>query len=98
MLMPDQFWLQLNEIITSACDTSMQKYIDCCIEYCWMMAIQDPPMKLDFGPAQNEKFDKEVFRCYTITGKKVQFMVWPAVFLHKNGPLVTKGVLQPTAK
>lgn len=88
----------LNEIIISACDTSMQKYIDCCIEYCWMMAIQDPPMKLDFGPAQNEKFDKEVFRCYTITGEKVQFMVWPAVFLHKNGPLVTKGVLQPTAK
>lgn len=79
-------------------NTSMQKYIDRCIEYCWMMVIQDPPMILDFGPAQNEKFDKDVFRCYTITGEKVKFVVWPAVFLHNNGPLVTKGVLQPIAK
>lgn len=82
----------------SANNTSMQKYIDRCIEYCWMMAVQDPPMMLDFGPAQNEEFDKEVFRCYTITGEKVEFMVWPAVFLYKDGPLVTKGVLQPIAK
>lgn len=63
-----------------------------------MMVIQDPPMILDFGPAQNEKFDKDVFRCYTITGEKVKFVVWPAVFLHNSGPLVTKGVLQPIAK
>lgn len=76
----------------------MQKYLDRCTEYCWIMAIQDPPMMLDFGPAQNEEFDKEVFRCYTRNGENVEFVVWPAVFLYKDGPLVTKGVLQPIAK
>lgn len=55
-------------------------------------------MMLDFGPAQNEEFDKEVFRCYTRNGENVEFVVWPAVFLYKDGPLVTKGVLQPIAK
>lgn len=79
-------------------NTSMQKYLDRCTEYCWIMAIQDPPMMLDFGPAQNEEFDKEVFRCYTRNGENVEFVVWPAVFLYKDGPLVTKGVLQPIAK
>lgn len=62
-----------------------------------MMAIQDPPMILDFSPAKNEEFDKEVFRCYTRTGENVEFVVWPAVFLYNDGPLVTKGVLQPIA-
>lgn len=79
-------------------NTSMQKYLDRCTEYCWIMAIQDPPMMLDFSPAQNEEFDKEIFRCYTRNGENVEFVVWPAVFLYKDGPLVTKGVLQPIAK
>lgn len=79
-------------------NTSMQKYLDRCTEYCWIMAIQDPPMMLDFSPAQNEEFDKDIFRCYTRNGENVEFVVWPAVFLYKDGPLVTKGVLQPIAK
>jgi hypothetical protein len=72
-----------------------QKYTVRCLELCWMMAIQDPPMMVDFGPAQDEDVDKNVFRLYTKQGDKVAFVVWPAVFLHENGPLVQKGVLQP---
>lgn len=60
-----------------------------------MMAIQDPPMYLDFGPEMGSVIDKNVFRLYTKSGENVDFLVWPAVFLHKNGPIVQKGVLQP---
>jgi hypothetical protein len=28
-------------------------------------------------------------------GTKVKFLVWPALFLHEGGALISKGVLQP---
>lgn len=70
-------------------------FVEKCSQLCWMMAIQDPPMYLDFGPKKGSVIDKNVFRLYTKSGEKVDFLVWPAVFLHENGPIVQKGVLQP---
>ena len=60
-----------------------------------MMSIEDPPMHLDFGPEKDSVIDKNVFKMFTKTGDALDFVVWPAVFLHYNGPLVQKGVLQP---
>ena len=60
-----------------------------------MMSIQDPPMHLDFEPEKDSVIDKNVFKMFTKTGDALDFVVWPAVFLHYNGPLVQKGVLQP---
>lgn len=71
------------------------KFFERCSQLCWMMAIQDPPMHLDFGPDKDSVIDKNVFRLYTKSGENVDFVVWPAVFLHQNGPIVQKGVLQP---
>ncbi|XP_078326245.1 uncharacterized protein LOC111123104 isoform X2 [Crassostrea virginica] len=74
---------------------SKRKYIERCVQLCWMMSIQDPPMHLDFGPEKDSVIDKNVYKLFTKTGDALDFMVWPAVFLHHNGPLVQKGVLQP---
>nr|XP_022320917.1 uncharacterized protein LOC111123104 isoform X1 [Crassostrea virginica]XP_022320919.1 uncharacterized protein LOC111123104 isoform X1 [Crassostrea virginica] len=74
---------------------SKRKYIDRCVQLCWMMSIQDPPMHLDFGPEKDSVINKNVYKLFTKTGDTLDFMVWPAVFLHHNGPLVQKGVLQP---
>ncbi|XP_052722354.1 uncharacterized protein LOC128193129 isoform X1 [Crassostrea angulata] len=71
------------------------QFVEKCSQLCWMMAIQDPPMFLNFGPQKDSVIDKNVFRLYTKTGEKVDFLVWPAVFLHEDGPIVQKGVLQP---
>jgi hypothetical protein len=39
-------------------------------------------------------FDKDSFKEYTCRGKYLDFVVWPALFLHKGGPLLNKGVAQ----
>ncbi|XP_053399108.1 uncharacterized protein DDB_G0290685-like [Mercenaria mercenaria] len=39
-------------------------------------------------------FDKELFKEYTRRGKYLDFIVWPAMCLHKDGPLLSKGVAQ----
>ncbi|XP_061184514.1 uncharacterized protein LOC133192537 [Saccostrea echinata] len=77
------------EIVMNCCES----FVDMCIELCWMMHVQDPPMVLDFG--SSEIVDKNMFRLFTRSGEIVDFVVWPAVLLHENGPLVQKGVVQP---
>lgn len=42
----------------------------------------------------NSAFDSNKMRSYTKAGKLVHFVVWPTFFLHKDGPLLAKGVVQ----
>lgn len=65
-----------------------------CVNICWKMVIQDPPMFLHPGVQKGGKFDKAVYREYTSSGQKVVFTVWPALYLHEGGPLLQKGVVK----
>ena len=69
-------------------------YITKATELCWLMSIQDPPMELCFSGKSRKGFDCELFRVFTQTGKKVAFIVWPAVLLSENGSTLMKGVAQ----
>ena len=71
-----------------------QSYIENCLKVCYFAAVQDPPMFLDFKPGE-DTFDRQVYKEYTQMGTKVKFLVWPALFLHEGGALISKGVLQP---
>lgn len=42
------------------------------------------------------RFNKESFNEYTKRGKYLDYVVWPVIFLHRNGPLLKKGVAQGT--
>lgn len=62
----------------------------------WSMCVQDPPMvfidKLDRGA----DFNNDYFRKFTRAGgSKFDYLVWPAILLHQNGPLVVKGIAEP---
>lgn len=71
-------------------------YVKECLEICWLMTIQDPP--LEFGPVQKggDAFDPEAYRAYTRSGPVVDFLVWPAIYLCKGGPVLCKGIAQGT--
>ena len=59
------------------------------------MAIQDPPLYLTLDNCKRgQAFNRDIFKEYTRTGPFIEFAVWPAVFLHKDGPLLCKGVVQ----
>lgn len=49
-------------------------------------------LKEDITPGA--AFDKNVFKEFVQSGNCVNYVVWPALFLHKNGPLLYKGVVQ----
>ena len=67
-------------------------YINKSIEICWLMAVQDPPMYL--YNVQTPQFDSSKFREYQRRGFNTEYIVWPALALFKNGPLLSKGVAQ----
>lgn len=58
------------------------------------MAVQDPPVVIKSDENPGIDFDKSIYREYTKTGKKMDYIVWPPLFLHKDGPLLAKGVAQ----
>ncbi|XP_071127873.1 uncharacterized protein [Mytilus edulis] len=69
------------------------KYIENCVKICYFAAVQNPPMVIDFEPGQ--MFDKQSYREYTRSGTVVEYLVWPVLYLHKGGPILSKGVVQP---
>ncbi|KAL3879690.1 hypothetical protein ACJMK2_031977, partial [Sinanodonta woodiana] len=83
----------------------LSEYITSCVRICWKLCTTDPPMYLDFGDskeyaqsssktATKMHFDKAKFMTYTKKGDYIDYVVWPAVCLYKDGPMMKKGVAQ----
>jgi len=71
-------------------------FIESCVEICWGMVVHEP--KLGFlwlQEGQDKKVNPDQFTLYTRSGKGVEFLVWPAMLLHENGPVLRKGTYQP---
>ena len=66
-----------------------------CVELCWLMAVQDPPLVFGPFPHQRDKFNADLYREYTRSGTMVDFTVWPVLHLYENGPVLSKGVVEP---
>ena len=71
-----------------------KEFIRKSVEICWLMNIQDPPIILDTTVINEKPFDTNKYKVYTVTGKVVEYVVWPAILLHKDGPVLYKGVAQ----
>lgn len=57
------------------------------------MCIQDPPVVIDLEIRQDQPFCN-LYKAYTKSGPTVEYVVWPALFLHQGGNLLCKGVAQ----
>ncbi|XP_021376570.1 myosin-3-like isoform X2 [Mizuhopecten yessoensis] len=73
-----------------ACD----QFIKDTVSYVWMMRVQDPPVHIEWEFSHGEKFDHDRLRSYTKGGDRVNYVVWPILYLHKGGPMLAKGVAQ----
>ncbi|XP_053398949.1 myosin-7B-like isoform X2 [Mercenaria mercenaria] len=70
-------------------------YIRKCMNICWSMCRHMPSMHVDVPDVTGDiHFDTNIYKPYTKSGKYVQYIVWPAVYLHEGGPVLCKGVAQ----
>ncbi|KAL3879239.1 hypothetical protein ACJMK2_031545 [Sinanodonta woodiana] len=73
----------------------IKPYMDECVEICTMMNIQEPPLALrGLNVSRGIQFDTSAFKAYTVSGKTIEYIVWPAVYLYFNGPILSRGVAQ----
>lgn len=50
----------------------------------------------DKGLSSPLVFNRDKFKDYTRRGKYIEYVVWPLMLLHDNGPVLNKGVAQGT--
>ena len=75
------------------------KYSGKCVHLSWLMSSHSPPLHLDDQPGKDSrKFDHEKFMFYVLTGQVIDYVVWPVLYLQKDGILLAKGVAQPCSK
>ncbi|XP_060591775.1 DNA ligase 1-like isoform X2 [Ruditapes philippinarum] len=86
--------LRKNDLFGEAVVEACTKYISKCVEVCWLMRVQDPPVTLYWNVPDDRSFNSDVYRAYTKSGTHVEYVVWPAMYLHEDGPLLMKGVAQ----
>lgn len=69
----------------------MKSYEERCLECCWYACIQSPPLHLrtDFTT-----FDDNQHRGYQSSGHFVDYVVWPGIYIERNGPLLSKAVIE----
>ncbi|OWF54875.1 reticulocyte-binding protein 2 homolog a-like isoform X2 [Mizuhopecten yessoensis] len=68
-------------------------FIEAGIRLTWDMAVHDPPVYMYWDLKQGDP-PNDKFKVYTKSGNKVRYVVWPSLLLHKDGPLLVKGVYQ----
>lgn len=88
---------KLQQSTSSGCirELRITTFIKACISVCWMCLIQFPPMKMEFDvKAHRKKFKEDMYKPYTMCGKKMDFIVWPVLLLYENGPVAAKGIAQ----
>lgn len=70
----------------------MKKYIEKVVEVIWLMTAQNPAMRI-YWQQQTERVLTEFFDYYDRKGDFVNQTVWPAVFVHSTGKLLSKGYI-----
>ena len=75
--------------------TDTMAYIEKCVEICWFLVLQTPPLYIGFTnlSAPNNDIDKGK---YEVVGKgsKVDYVTWPPLQAWKDGDILLKGFVQ----
>ncbi|KAH3834143.1 hypothetical protein DPMN_107462 [Dreissena polymorpha] len=71
-------------------------FMDRCSELSWFMINQTPPICLDETLRQTgDDFDRDAYRFYKHHGTKLDYIVWPALYMASNeGYIFVQGIAQ----
>ena len=86
-----------SDVYTKDLVSKLTPFILKCVELCWFMVIQTPPLYINTQrkSVPGEQFNNDLFKFYTDTGDKLDYVVWPPLYLKEDGAVLCKGVAQP---
>jgi len=77
---------------------TLPEYVNKCVEICWLMNAQSPPLVLAEPLQAGQTIDTFQYKEFTKHGDTVSFVVWLPLLIEKDGAVLTKGVVQPEPK
>lgn len=80
------------------CADKLPEYVNKCVEVCWLMNTQRPPLILAEPLQVGQTIDTFQYKEFTKHGDTVSFVVWLPLLIEKDGAVLTKGVVQPVPK
>lgn len=86
--------LEESHSVSASDALKVKEYVRECVVLCWFMVVQDPPVVIASVARPRERFDNALYKAYTSSGTLIDFVVWPALLLHKGGPVLIKGTAQ----
>ncbi|XP_060582813.1 uncharacterized protein LOC132739176 [Ruditapes philippinarum] len=75
-----------------------KKFVQGCLELCWPMALHDPPVVFGTLAKNGEALNTDIYKPYVQSGPYIKCVVLPSLLLHKDGPLLAKGVAQASGR
>ncbi|XP_069131356.1 uncharacterized protein [Argopecten irradians] len=79
-------------------NANVMDYTKACLELCWLCAIQDPSIEFIYDVKAGKNIDTKYFRQFDRSGDIVEYLVWPAMLLHNDGPVLSRGIVQVVKK
>lgn len=76
-------------------DNAILSYVKQSTDICTAMLKQVPSLVFGEIPQRGNDFAKADYKEYSAKGTKVDYVVWPALYLHKDGPILLKGFVKP---
>ena len=74
--------------------SATESYITAVIDFCWLVNLQDPSCTISWDLRKGEPFQTDKYRVYRHSGKQVDYIVWPVLYSHQGGVVLSKGVAQ----
>nr|XP_022322056.1 uncharacterized protein LOC111123785 isoform X2 [Crassostrea virginica] len=68
-------------------------FIKLCLKCAWISCVQDRPLSFTFNVRSGSSFYPDVMISRNTPAPEVDYLVWPILFLHDNGPLLLKGIV-----
>lgn len=75
-------------------EQNLNAYAIACVQLCWCMVLQSPQLCIESTYKPEDNFNTNNYKYYKTKGNKYKFIVWPVLYLHKNGPILLKGVAE----
>lgn len=69
-------------------------YIERCCAICWLMRTAEPCIVIKYKGLEGTEIDSSTFDKLNFHGTRIENVIWPALLLHENGPLISHGLVR----
>ena len=88
-----QLWSTLYDFPELQNCVKLKEYMDECVRLSWMLAVQVPPMSIEYEATEFSEKLHGRFMTSDMTSLEIKYHVWPALIDSKTGVVLYRGTV-----